>query len=219
MIKYSKIGTQKIHEVLKCFCEDIPAVKTGAILDLNRRTVDRYYGIFRDRVVRYLISEEKLRFRWEVGGDKSYFWARRVCWKRWRWAAGKTPVFGLLKRDGKAYVKIADNCSKEQLMLIIQGKILEGSTIYLDGWKAYDGLVLNEYNHCRVFHSQNEFARGKNHVNGIEAFWSFVKRRPFKFNGIASSKLPIYLKECELRYNFRDRKDLFDIMNRIVKKF
>ena len=47
------------------------------------------------------------------------------------------------------------------------GKILERSIINTDGWKAYDGLILNGYTHHRVFHSKNEFARGKNHVNGI----------------------------------------------------
>jgi transposase-like protein len=52
-------------------------------------------------------------------------------------------------------------------MPIIEGKILEGSTIHADGWKAYDGLVLNGYNHYRVFHSRDEFARGKSHANGI----------------------------------------------------
>ena len=37
-------------------------------------------------------------------------------------------------------------------MPIMQGKIPEGSTIHTDGWKAYDGLILNGYNHYRVFH-------------------------------------------------------------------
>jgi transposase-like protein len=46
-------------------------------------------------------------------------------------------------------------------MPIIQGKILEGSTIHTDGWKAYEGLILNGYDHYRVFHSHNEFARGE----------------------------------------------------------
>ncbi len=53
-------------------------------------------------------------------------------------------------------------------MPVIQGKILEGSTIYTDGWSAYDGLILNGYDHYRVLYNQNEFARGKSHVNGIE---------------------------------------------------
>ena len=80
-------------------------------------------------------------------------------------------------------------------MPIIQGKILEGSTIYTDGWKAYDGLILNGYEHYRIFHSHNEFARGKNHVNGIESFWAFTKRRLAKFNGLTDDKFILHLKD------------------------
>ena len=76
--------------------------------------------------------------------------AKRVRGKKGRGAAGKTPVFGLLKRDGRVYVEVVKNCTKEQLMPIIQGKILEGSIINTDGWKAYDGLILNGYTHHRV---------------------------------------------------------------------
>ena len=72
--------------------------------------------------------------------DESYFGARRVRGKKGRDAAGKTPVFGLLKREGKVHVNIVNNCSKAEL-LPIKGKVLEGSTIYSDGWKAYDVLV------------------------------------------------------------------------------
>ena len=88
-------------------------------------------------------------------------------------------------------------------MPIIQGKILEGSTINTDGWKAYAGLVLNGYNHYRIFHSKDEFARGKCHVNGIESFWSFAKRRLAKFNGLTDRKFILHLKECEWRFNNR----------------
>ena len=150
--------------------------------------------------------------------DESYFGAKRVRGKRGRGAAGKTPVFGLLQRDGKVFVQIVDNCSKDNLMPVIQGKILEGSTIYTDGWKAYDGLILNGYDHYRVYHSHNEFARGKCHVNGIEAFWSFAKRRLAKFNGIAEHKFFLHLKECEFRYNYR-QQDLYMILSDLMKKF
>ena len=47
--------------------------------------------------------------------------------------AGKTPVFGLLKRGGRVFVKIVENCSKDALMPVIQGKILENSVVYTDG--------------------------------------------------------------------------------------
>lgn len=93
-------------------------------------------------------------------------------------------------------------------MPIIQGKIIESSTIHTDGWKAYDGLILNGYDHHRIFHSHNEFIRGKSHVNGIESFWSFCKRRLAKFNGLNDDKFILHLKECESRFNNRF-EDLF----------
>lgn len=62
--------------------------------------------------------------------DEGYFGAKRVREKRGRGAvAGKTSVFGLLKRQGKVFVSIVPNCSRASLMPIIQGKILEESTI------------------------------------------------------------------------------------------
>jgi transposase-like protein len=45
--------------------------------------------------------------------------------------------------------KIVKNCSKEQLIPTIQGKILKGSIIHIDRWKAYDGLNLNGYTHTK----------------------------------------------------------------------
>jgi transposase-like protein len=84
------------------------------------------------------------------------------------------------------FVTVIQHCSKEEQMPIIQGKILEGATVHTDGWKAYDGWILNGYDHDRVPRSDNEFARGKCHNNGMEGFWSFAKRRLAKFNGCSS---------------------------------
>jgi transposase-like protein len=122
-----------------------------------------------------------------------------------------------LKRGGKVFVKIVKTCSKEELLPVIQGKILEKSVIYTGGWKAYDGLILNGYDHYRVYHSENEFARGKSHVNGIENFWSFAKRRLSKFNGCASQKFVLHLKESEFRYNHRN-EDLLKLVTTIFNR-
>ncbi len=82
---------------------------------------------------------------------------------------------------------------------LFQGKIPEGSKIHTDGWKACDGLILNGYSHYRVFHSENEFAREKSHVNGIECFRSYAKRRFAKFNGLTDAKFVLHFKESECR--------------------
>lgn len=60
-------------------------------------------------------------FGGEVEVDESYFGGRRKG-RRERGAAGKVPVFGLLKRDGKVYTKIIPNASSATLLPIIQGK-------------------------------------------------------------------------------------------------
>lgn len=216
MLQHSKLSTYKQKKILRCFCEDIPSSKTAKILELNRHTTDRYYDIFRQKIAAFSLTQKPESGEFEL--DESYFEARRVRGKRGRGAAGKTPVFGILKRDGKVYVTLVKRCSKAQLMPVIQGKILEGSTIHTDGWKAYDGLILNGYDHYRVKHSKNEFARGNSHINGIESFWSYAKRRLAKFNGIASHKFNLHLKECEFRFNYRDQ-DIFPIMLKILSKF
>ena len=80
----------------------------------------------------------------------------------------------MFKRDGRVYTQIVKNCSASELIPILsQYSELDSSTIYSDCWKAYDGLV--DYGakaHYRVKHSKNEFANGKNHINGIENFFS-----------------------------------------------
>ena len=216
MLKYAKISKSKQVKILKHFCADLNATKAAELLDVNRNTIDKYFNLFRQKILLFSLQEAK--FFGEVEVDESYFGAKRVRGKRGRGAAGKTPVFGLLKRDGKVFVTIVQNCSREELMPVIEGKVLEGSTIHSDGWKAYDGLILNGYDHYRVHHSKNEFVRGKSHVNGIESFWSFAKRRLSKFNGVASEKFNLYLKECEFRWNYRN-KNLYAKMVEIIKKF
>ena len=136
----------------------------------------------------------RIWIRWKL------LWGASGSWQTRAWGSRQNTGFWATKKKGT----IVPNCSKEELMPIIQGKILKGSTIHTDGWKAYDGLILNGYNHCRVFHSENEFARGKSHVNGIKCFWSYAKRRFAKFNGLTDAKFILHLKETECRYHRND---------------
>ncbi len=204
------LSKYKRRKILMHFCEDIEASKTSRLTGISRNTVNRYYNIFREHILSWQY-EEVMRLSGEIEVDESYFGARRVRGKRGRGAAGKTPVFGLLKRGGKVFVTVVASASRAALMPIIEGKVLEGSTIYSDGWKAYDGLILNGYDHYRVYHSKNEFVRGKSHINGIEAFWSFAKRRLAQFNGIKEDKFILHLAECQFRYNNRNR-NLMDVL-------
>ena len=215
-MKYRRLSRYKIKKIIKCFSEDITATSASKILGINRNTINAYYNEFRKNILEYSLKEQSKELG-EFELDESYFGAKRVRGKRGRGAAGKTPVFGLLKRDGKVFVTIVPSCSRKELLPIIQGKILEGSTIHTDGWKAYDGLILNGYDHYRVHHHKNEFTRGKSHVNGIESFWSYAKRRMAKFNGFNEGTFLLHLKESECRFNNRG-KDFTSFITRIFFK-
>lgn len=208
------ISERKLREILKYFAEDETATKTAKYSKIDRKTVNKLFQKFRVRIAEISVASTPELGEFEV--DESYFGARRVRGKRGRGAAGKTPVFGILKRDGKVFVNVVKNCKKEQLMPIIEGKVLEGSTIYSDGWKSYDGLILNGYDHYRVYHSKDEFVRGKAHVNGIESFWSYTKRRLAKFNGLTDDNFNIHLKESEWRWN--NKGEIYDILLKAFRK-
>lgn len=214
-IKHSPITEHRFRLVLKYFCEDFDATQTSKLTNISRKTINNIFTKLRERIC--LLSKQESPFSGEIEVDESYFGAKRIRGKRGRGAKGKIPVVGILKRNGKVYTKVVERCSRKDLMPVIKGKVLEGSTVYTDGWKSYDGLILNGYKHYRIHHHENEFARGKNHVNGIESFWSYTKRRLRKFNGIKKEKFILHLKESEFRWNHRGDKMYFELI-RILRK-
>jgi transposase-like protein len=213
-MKYSKLSNYQIKKILRCFCLELTATRTAGQLGFNRHTIERYYTIFREKISVY--EEQRVRkFSGNIEIDESYFGSRHKGDKRGRGAPDKIPVVGILKRNGLVYTKIIPDVSRKSLMPIITGLVRKSkSNIYTDKWKSYDGLVLSGYKHHRINHSK-EFVRNHHHINGIESFWSYVKRQMRKHNGIPKNKFFLYLKESEFRFNNRN-KNLFDIMYKIV---
>lgn len=102
------------------------------------------------------------------------------------------------------YTEIVPDATKRTLQAIIRGRANIASVIHTDGWRGYEGLVDVGFDkHLRVNHGNNEFARGSVHVNGIESFWSYAKRRLVKFNGVPRHTFYLHLKETEYRFNHR----------------
>lgn len=200
--KYSKISDRKISEIMRLFSLDLPASKTAEISHISDTTVESRYNYFRE-VISYYQKKEKCEvLSWEMELDESYFWPSRVRWKRWRWASWKIKVFGLLKRNWKVYTEIVDDVSAKTLLRIIRNKVAINSEVNTDWRHSYDWLVDFGYEkHHRVIHNENEFARGTQHINWIESFRSYAKRRLVKFNWIPKHKFDLYLKECEFRFN------------------
>jgi len=144
---------------------------------------------------------EGARLSGEIEIDESYFGGKRKG-QRGRGAAGKSIVFGLLERDGRVYTRVVSNVSAETLLDIIRKKTRKGSVYYTDTFKSYNSLR-RWGKHHRLNHSKAFAHKGKNHINGIEGFWSFAKHKPDNYHGVSKSNFVLYLKEMEWRYNHR----------------
>lgn len=206
----SRISEAKFREIARLFSLDIEASKIAKISKLNRNTINRILTLLRARLAEY--CEEQSPYSGVVEVDESYFGARRVKGKRGRGSYGKTIVFGIFKRNGHVYTEIVPDCSKATLQAVIRGRVSLDSVINSDGWPGYNGLVDVGYEkHLRVEHGNDEFVRGKIHINGIEGFWGFAKVRMAKFRGMNKTSFYLHLKETEFRYNHRN-EDIYKII-------
>jgi transposase len=215
----SRIAEAKFLLLVRHFALDLHAADAAQLTGILHRSVITIFGKIRRRVSEECERQSPFK-KGEVEVDESYFGPHRIRGKRGRGAGRKTIVFGLLKRDGRVYTEIVPDCKKATLQAIIRGRVSADAVIHSDGWRGYDGLVDVGYaKHFRVHHGANEFANnGESHINGIESFWSFAKRRLQKFNGVPVATFALHLKECEWRFNHR-RDNLYLELLRLLRQY
>ncbi len=120
---------------------------------------------------------------------------------------GKAIVAAVLERGGKVRATVVDKRKKKQLQAIVREHVEPKSALYSDALKSYDGLD-GEFVHQVVDHAV-EYVNENVHTNGLENFWSLLKRG---INGTYVSVEPYhlfrYVDEQSFRYN--NRKDMND---------
>ncbi len=162
---------------MRLFCADIPACTAAEILGFNRKTIDRYYNIFREKIVaashRHLCAElNKCNISSSVSGST---------------------VFGVIERDMMIFIVPIYNCDKSTILAVTKAGYIP-SPLACQGWQEYSRFIIDSSNWYRV-------ATHNDHPKRIETFWRFTRRRLAKFNGVPSHKFYLYLKECEFRFN------------------
>ncbi len=216
--KRSRISELKFRLLVRHFALDLCASDAAQLTGISHRSAITIFGKIRRRIAEECERQSPFK-NGEVEVDESYFGPHRVRGRRGRGAGRKTIVFGLLKRDGKVYTEVIPDCKKATLQAIIRGRVSADAVIHSDGWRGYDGLVDVGYaKHYRVSHGDNEFANDQSHINGIESFWSFAKRRLQKFNGVPAETFHLHLKECEWRFNHR-RDNLHRALLRLLRQY
>jgi transposase-like protein len=114
----------------------------------------------------------------------------------------KTAVMGILERGGKVRTTVVPNRKKHALQVEVRKHVEAGAALYTDALLSYEGLA-SEYAHKVVDHAV-EYVNGRIHTNGLENFWSLLKR------GISGTYVSVepfhlfrYLDEQSFRYNNR----------------
>ncbi len=150
-VRRSRLSAYKQGRLVEHFVAGTTARTASALCGVNRKTAAFYFLRLREIIAHELEAESGALFGGEIEVDESYFGGKRKG-KRGRGAAGKIPVFGLLKRGGKVYTKIIPDASSATLLPIMERKIVPDSIVYTDGWSAYNVLDVSDFHHFRINH-------------------------------------------------------------------
>jgi transposase-like protein len=119
--------------------------------------------------------------------------------------SGKAIVAAVLQRGGKVRATVVENRRKKSLQQLVRENVKAGSNVYTDALKSYEGL--DEFKHEVIDHAE-AYVRENVHTNGLENFWSLLKRG---IRGTYVSVEPFhlfrYLDEQAFRYNNREETD------------
>jgi len=192
-VRRSKISEAKFRELVRYFSLDLDAHKIAALTRLNRNTVNRYLLRIRERIAEHCEAASPVEGIGAGGnGDAG--------------ARGRTPVIGIFQRGGSIYtgfVLEGNGTSKPG-----NGRAEPDDILRPDAWRGYDGL-------------SGEAERplpGDRNPAGIRTFRSYARRRLAKFRGVPGSTFYLHLKECEFRFNYRNRSVYLVVLKLLREK-
>jgi transposase len=179
--------------------------------------------------IRSLLSETDMQLEGSaVEIDEMYYGGTRKggAGRPMRGDKKKTPVVGIVERDGKGRViaKATSDVSGPTILGMTRQFVLPKSTIFTDEFVSYDGIKNirgGGYRHHRIRHAARVYVRGNVHTNTIEGFWSLVKRGiGGVYHQVSQKYLQSYLDEYTFRYNRRDQGNLIftSLLRRVAEK-
>jgi transposase-like protein len=123
-----------------------------------------------------------------------------------RGPVGKAIVMGLLERHGEVRATVVPTRRKQHVQEQVREHVIAGSHVFTDALHSYDGLD-QDYVHGVIDHAE-AYVDGQIHTNGIENFWSLLKRGlKGTYVSVQPFHLHRYIDEQVYRYNNRKLDD------------
>jgi len=198
-------------KLLDYFVLGVPVYRLRFKRLASYRTIEKFF-----RTIRYCLAyHERCQepFKGVVECDETMFGGRKVGKRGWG-ARGKIIVLGILQRNGKVRVFPVKGRSANRLIPLITRTTKPGSLYYTDEWHAYASLSVRG-GHI-VIKKEKGHPKGRNHLNGIEGFWSYAKHWLYHYRGVPKKFFHFYLGEISFRFNHRD-KDIFPLIYQLLQ--
>ena len=206
-----RIPLKEVSHLLYLFTLGVPSYRARRYGRCSLKTMQRTYTVFRRAIYSASLTQMK-RLGGEIELDEALFGGARKGKRGWG-AAGKIMVFGLLERSGQVLTFPVSSRGRGTLLPLIKKHTQPGSLYYTDDYHAYASLHLRG---AHVVVSKKEGRpKGRDHINGIEGFWSYAKNWLYKYRGVTQYHFPLYLKEIEFRFNHRD-EHRFDFLADLI---
>ncbi|MBD0325442.1 MAG: transposase [Pyrinomonadaceae bacterium] len=215
----SRISEWKFRLLVRYFTLDLSATEVARLTNLTRKTVTVIFLKIRRRIAQECALTSPFTTG-EIKADQGHSCAVCICGKRGCSISKKTPVFALLKHNDYLYVEMLPDCQKAALRALIRGHEVVDGMLEMNGWHGFDALIDAKYE--RPFKVNRRISLDTAEPSQysdreIETFWNFARRRLEKFHGVSNRTFHLHLKECEWRYNMRQR-DLYTELLRLLRK-
>jgi transposase len=208
----SRLSVRTKHQLLEWFVLGVPVYRQRFRGCASAPAAERFYRLLRA----VCAHQEHLRgpLTGQLELDETTFGGARHGKRGWG-AAGKVIVFGILKRNGLVRVFPIPTRNRREIIARIATGTRAGSLYYTDEWQAYAALAVRG-RHI-VIHKQQGRPKGRNHINGIEGFWSYAKHWLYPLRGVPRRHFHLHLGEVAFRFNHREQ-DLLPLLERLMKR-
>lgn len=196
----SRLRAPSKHRLLDWFVLGVPVYRQRFRSVASAPTRERFYRLLRACCA--VVEGVREPFTGTLECDETTFGGVRHGKRGWG-AGGKVIVFGLIQRNGQVKAMPIAAHNQAEVMRQIQAHTREGSLYYTDEWQAYATLRLRG-DHVMI---RKEKGRpvGRDHINGIEGFWSYAKHWLYPFRGVPRRYFHLYLAEVCFRFNHRNQ--------------